>query len=229
MTAIGTAVIYLVLGAVVAAALLLREEQAAPSRKAALALGALLFWPLLAPFLASGPVAGKSPRKPAVVRLGVLPAELLASLEHLPPLAEEMLAPELARIRGLEGATGRMSQRLREMDALLATAEFDRSAAQAALSALEGRHVADSDPRVQSVRARLRNIDRLQTMRTRTGDNLERVVLKLEEMSSQLQLLRFAGGGDAEAVHLLKEIAGSVADISEGLLSEEATAPRSVA
>ena len=34
------------------------------------------------------------------------------------------------------------------------------------------------------------------------------------------QLLRFAGGGDAEAMQVLKDIAVSVADISEGLLSE---------
>jgi hypothetical protein len=55
-------------------------------------------------------------------------------------------------------------------------------------------------------------------MRNRTGDDLERIVLRLEEMSSQLRLLEFAGRSDAEVVQAIKEIADSVQEVTEGLL-----------
>jgi hypothetical protein len=152
-------------------------------------------------------------------RVGAIQAQLLTGLGGLRGVAEEILAPELARVRGLDGALAQMEQRLTEMDALLATPEFDPAAAQAALAALEARGVAEDDPRRQSLRARLRNIERLRGMRTRTSEDLERVVLKLEEMGSQLQLLRFAGGSDADAVRLLKDIAASVEEVTEGLLA----------
>jgi len=61
-------------------------------------------------------------------------------------------------------------------------------------------------------------------MRGRTSDDIERVVLKLEELSSQLRLLAFAGRVDADVVRMIKEIAESVEDVTEGLLAEESPA-----
>ena len=133
-------------------------------------------------------------------------------------MAEEVVAPEVARVHGLAGSMTAMEQRVREMDALLATSEFDAAAAGAALAQLEARGLAEDDPRLESVRSRLRNIDRLRQMRNRTGDDLERIVLRLEEMSSQLRLLEFAGRSDAEVVQAIKEIADSVQEVTEGLL-----------
>src|ERR1700678_2995253 len=123
-----------------------------------------------------------------------------------------------------------MQQRLTEMDSLLATSEVDPTPAWAPRAQPVPRGLPESDPRRQSVQARLRNIERLRSMRAHTRDDLERVFLKLEEMGSQIQLLRFAGGSEAEAVQLLKDVASSVTEISEGLLSaHEAPSPRAAA
>src|SRR5207237_259959 len=83
------------------------------------------------------------------------------------------------------------------IDTLLGTEEFDLSAAREALQRLSARGIPESDPRHQSVGVRVRNIERLQGIRDRTLEDLERIALKLEEMSSRLKLLRFAGRPDA--------------------------------
>jgi hypothetical protein len=44
-------------------------------------------------------------------------------------LAGEVVAPEVARLRGLAGSLTAMEQRLRETDGLLASAEFDQQTA----------------------------------------------------------------------------------------------------
>src|SRR5437764_826471 len=132
---VGTVVVYLILGGVVAVAVLLREEQAGPWKRAGLVVGAVFFWPLFAPSLLGG--AAPAPARTLPARVGAVQAQLLSGLGGLRGLAEEVLAPELARVRGLDAAVAQMEQRLHEMDALLATSEFDPAAAQAALAALE--------------------------------------------------------------------------------------------
>jgi hypothetical protein len=239
---LGTAVVYLILGGVVAVAVLLRDEQPGLIRRSGTFVMALLFWPFFAPLLLGGThrhremstpngasnssSAGSMASSGALgQRVQALQAQLLSGLEGLSDVAESVLAPEVARVRGLTGAVTQMERRLVEMDALLRTAEFDREAALAAVAALTTRNVAESDSRLQSVRARLRNIDRLMAMRTQTAESLERVMLKLEEMSSQLKLLRFANHADGDVVRLLKDLAESVEEVTEGLLAQNAPAP----
>ncbi|HEX8697401.1 MAG TPA: hypothetical protein VF815_01060, partial [Myxococcaceae bacterium] len=142
-----------------------------------------------------------------------------AALGQVEGLAADVLRPEVARLRGLVDAVGKMEARVAEMDALLATPEFNRAAASEQLEALAKRGLPPEDPRVQSVHARLRNMERLAEMRERTAADLERVVLQLEEMGSRLQLLKFAGRPDAELVELLQSVASSVEEVTEGLLA----------
>ena len=227
MGVLGTCVVYLLIGLAVGVALLLRSEQHSLVHQLSVALGGILFWPFFAPLLLAGPslpTSARPNRPPAGGRLARVQQSLLEGMTGLKGVAEEVLAPELARVRGLADSVVGMEHRLDDMNRLLDTPEFERTAAATALEALHARGLGDGDPRVQSVKARLRNIDRLQAMRARTSDDIERVVLKLEELSSQLRLLAFAGRVDADVVRMIKEIAESVEDVTEGLLAEESPA-----
>lgn len=221
-----TTIIYAAIGLCVAAALTLRQEDVgAAHRVGTFALGAV-FWPFFAPGLLAGrgPSAGDTPAVPATPhtpQIRTAEARLLSALARVEGIAEEVLAPEVARVRAITGQLGSMERRVAEMDDLLRSPEFDAAAAEAALASLAVRAVPEDDPRVQSVRARLRNLERLRALRDRTFSDLERVCLKLEEMSSQLQLLKFAGRPDAEVVRLVKDIAESIEGVTEGILGAE--------
>jgi hypothetical protein len=112
-----------------------------------------------------------------------------------------------------------MEGRLREMDTLLGSPEFDADRAETVLRGLEGRGYAEDDPRVQSVRARRRNIEQLRQMRDRAGQDLERALLKMEEMRSQVLLLRFANRPETELVDLIRDIAATVEGLTEGMMA----------
>jgi hypothetical protein len=62
-------------------------------------------------------------------------------------------------------------------------------------------------------------------MRDRTRADLERVLYKLEEMSTHLHLLKYAGRPEAEVIRAIKEVAESVEGITEGMLADEPFAP----
>jgi hypothetical protein len=215
MGIVETCVIYFLLGGVVAVALVLRAEGKGPGARASTFVAGFFFWPVFAPFLLA---PSRPPDSRGTARAHTAKARLLSALERVEGLAADVLRPEVVRLRALVEAVGRMETRVAEMDALLATPEFDRSAAAEQLEALARRGLAPEDSRVQSVQARLRNVERLGAMRERTAADLERVVLQLEEMGARLQLLRFAGRPDAELVGLLQSVASSVEEVTEGLL-----------
>ncbi|MFL5349549.1 MAG: hypothetical protein ACJ8AT_32540 [Hyalangium sp.] len=215
MGVVETCILYLLLGGVVAVALVLRAEGKGPGSRALLFVAGVFFWPVYAPFLLAPVRPAGQPTPPA----RAAQSRLLAAVGQVEGLAADVLRPEVARLRGLVDAVGKMEARVAEMDALLATPEFDKAAASEQLEALSRRGLPPEDPRVQSVQARLRNMERLAAMRERTAADLERVVLQLEEMGSRLQLLRFAGRPDAELVELLQSVASSVEEVTEGLLA----------
>ena len=214
----GTGLLYALIGIAAGLALALRARR----RRALLFFAGLFFWPIFAPFLLS---PAKDPERrqapPQDARVQAAQDRILRALARLDGLAEEVLAPEVARVRGLAGAMGSMSRRIAEMDELLSGPELNEPATRALLQDLSERGVPEKDPRQQSVRARLRNIERLRAMRDRTREDLERVLFKLEEMSTQLHLLKFAGRPEDEVVRVIKDIAESIEGITEGMLAEE--------
>ncbi len=215
MGIVETCILYLLLGGVVAVALVLRAEGKSQGARAVTFVAGLFFWPVFAPFLLSS----AQPAARVTLPARAAQSRLLAALGQVEGLAADVLRPEVVRLRGLVEAVGKMETRVAEMDALLATPEFDRAAASGQLEALARRGLPPEDARVQSVQARLRNMERLAAMRERTAADLERVVLQLEEMGSRLQLLKFAGRPDAELVELLQSVASSVEEVTEGLLA----------
>ena len=210
----GTALVYALIGIAVGVALAMREQ-----RKLLYFFAGLFFWPVFAPFLLASSTAAKPPAQDRVLR----------ALQSLDGLAEEAVAPEMARLRGFAGAMEGMSRRIAEMDELLAGPEMSETAARSLLQELGGRGVPEADPRQESVRARLRNIERLRAMRDRTRADLERLLFKLEEMSTHLHLLKFAGRPETEVIRAIKEVAESVEGITEGMLADEPLAPDAAA
>src|SRR4051794_19764936 len=102
-----TSVIYLILGAVVASAMVLRSEQREHLHRIGLFLLALLFWPCFAPLLLGGRPAPTEPPRgdtPLDSRVAAIQTSLLTALTKLQGVAEEVLAPEIARVRGLSSS-----------------------------------------------------------------------------------------------------------------------------
>jgi hypothetical protein len=111
-----------------------------------------------------------------------------------------------------------MARRAGEMERLLAGPELSRARAERTLEELLAQSPRDDDPRTRSVRARLANIDRLESMKTKTLFALERALLEVEEIGSRMVLLEFADRPEEELLQMIREIADSV-DVSEGALA----------
>jgi len=236
MGVVETGIIYGLIGLVVATALLLRDRgPGAVGRvgrvgRVALFLQGLCFWPVHAPALLARERrpepemqvggGGRAAEDAAALgrRMREAQARLLEALANVEGAAQAV-APEVARVRLHTGQVEAMERRVLEIDELLATDELDLEAAREALRRMAARGIPASDSRHQSLEVRVRNIERLRAIRDRTLEDLERIALKLEEMSSRLKLLRFAGRPDAEVVQLFKEVADSVEGVTEGLLA----------
>jgi hypothetical protein len=222
MGILGTALIYGIIGLVVAVAMALQRVRTPLGRRAVLFVAAALFWPLFAPLLLAGkgePPPSPSPRAPKSDlegRVEQAQAGLVASMAKLDGAAENALAPEVDRVRALGGALLGMANRVLEMESLLRSPELDRAAVEARLAELLARGGEDS--LAASARARIRNIERLRGIQSKTRDDLERALLELEEMSSQMMLLKFAGS-DGEVLSRIRQIAETVESITEGLIA----------
>jgi hypothetical protein len=219
MGIVETTVFYLLLGFVTGTAMFLREREALSLWRCALAV---LAWPVFAPLLLGG--AARPPTPPAAPNKGDADARLqraeqglLAVLAELDGAAAGALKQEVPRIQKLAASLQKLSGRVQDMDRILATPEFDADRASALLSELHARGAELSDPRALSLRTRLRNIERLKSLREGTAELLERSLLKIEEMSSQVLLLRFAVDPEREVAELMRDIAASVEGLSEGL------------
>jgi hypothetical protein len=223
MLLIQSLVLYGLAGVGVGVAFLLRGS-GAPGPRVLFALASVPFWPLLVPLLlmpARSESRGPERAEP------VSASRLRAALAGLDGLSHELAAPELARIRGLSKAMTALEERVREMDVLLGTPEFDLVAAERSLKSLEGRGIAPTDARVASARAHLRNIAALKSLRERSAGDLERVCLQIEAIPAQLKLLRFAGGNvfDQAALTALRDVADAMQAMTEELVTDAAGAP----
>jgi hypothetical protein len=222
---LGTVIIYALIGAVVGAAILLGDPRTGSMSSLSLFLLACVFWPVYLPLMLKGAEGARQEESPGPhacttdldLRIDQSEARLVCALTKLDGVAVEVLEPEVARIRGLAIALRGMAKRLSEMDELLKTPELSLERASELLAELSAGGKAADDARVESVRARIKNIERLGAMKRRSADELERALFKMEEMSSQIVLLKFAGRPEAEVLQMIKEIAASVEGVAEGV------------
>ena len=227
-----TSIIYTLVGFAVATSLALARRTSSKLAQAGLFIVHTICWPFFAPVLLGGAleqgdsppagadpseVPGKSaPKNIADPRIRGVEAKLMAALDRVGGIAEELLGPQMESVRDLSESLAAMDERIAEMDALLGSAEFDQEEAEQALETLlEDPDIDDGDERIESVRSRLRNIERLQKMRHRARRDLQRALLKMEEMNSQILLLQFADQPEEEIARNIQEIASTIDGLSE--------------
>ena len=223
-----TLIIYGLVGLAVATSIALARGARPTVASAGLFAAHTACWPFFAPILFGGaldPPPGPSgtdrDQGDSAVDGGIalVEARLLASLDRVSGIAGELLGSQAQSVRALSKSLADMERRIAEMDELLASAEFDRDLAEQALhQLLNDPTIDDGDARVVSVQSRLRNIDRLHTMRHQTRRDLHRALLQMEEMNSQLLLLQFADQHDDEITRDIQEIASTLDGLCEGLL-----------
>ncbi|MGM0556024.1 MAG: hypothetical protein ACQEVA_06580 [Myxococcota bacterium] len=216
-----TIIIYGIIGATVAAAIWLSSaDESSPLD----AIVHAALWPLFAPSLLepraeSKPKPARARQRPhAEQRVRKVEAGLLAALEELDGAPEDVLRPEFNRIRGLMDSLDAMAARRDDMRSMLAESQFDRGLAKARLEELERDPDADR-ARLESVRNRIKHIDRLEQMHEALSADVDRTLLKLEETTSQIRLLRFADSPAEEVSDLVRDITATVEGLSEGLMT----------
>jgi hypothetical protein len=223
-------IIYGIVGAVLAAALIIASPGAPIATRCGLFVVHAALWPFFAPALlgrATANLGAVIPEKSGEDDFGALDpriraaeARLITALSRLDGVAEEILAPQMESVRNLSRSLARMDMRLAEMDELLTSPEFDRVEAEKALRGLiDNPQITADDSRIESIEARLRNIDRLHHMRERARRDIERAILKMEEMNSQILLFRFADKPENEMAELIGDISATVDGLSEGLFT----------
>ena len=219
-----TLILYLIIGVVVTSTLRVvgSHSDGAPSL---LGLATwLMLWPFFAPAILGHAVSQSEPHPQQHLfptpptRLHAAQNRLLEAIRSLDGLAESVLSPQVAQIEEMMQSLNTAENRLGEMDKLLGSQEFDLSQVDAALGQLHTQGYGEEEPRVRSLHARRRNIERLQTMRDRTREELERALVRLEEMSSQVMLLRFADQPETRLANLLKDVADNVDDVAGAVL-----------
>ncbi|MSQ48692.1 MAG: hypothetical protein EXR78_09980 [Deltaproteobacteria bacterium] len=222
MGIVETFMIYLVIGMVVATALWVAHGRTLSVSAVFDLLMWALLWPFFAPLLFGQALASDSSRVSSPrgnserardtkeSRLHETQQRLLQAIGRLDGLAEGVIKPQLTQIDAMVRSLDVAEHRLQEMEEMLHSHEFDMTQVDAALHDLRSKGYNDEEPRVRSLGARRRNIERLQSMRDRTHDELERALVKLEEISSQVLLLRFADQPETKLASLLKEVAGNV-------------------
>ena len=225
MGIVETFIIYLVIGMVVATAMWIVHSHTLNVPAVFDLVTWTLLWPFFAPLLFGQAVPVASPPKGAEQRHEVKDSRLhetqqrlVQAIGRLDGLAEGVIKPQLMQIDAMVHSLDVAEHRLQEMEELLHSREFDMVQVDAALHELRSKGYDDEEPRVRSLHARRRNIERLQAMRDRTRDELDRALVKLEEISSQVLLLRFADQPETKLASMLKEVAGNMEGLATVVL-----------
>jgi hypothetical protein len=231
MTLGPTILIYVLLGFGVAVALYTTERARRPSERWFTVLTALPFWPLYVPMLLARNDNSKPERYPAVpvpvddmaTMIHQVDAELEAALGSLDGWAEGVLARERDRIHELRNAWTAQSQRIREMDRLLARPEVAEPVPTLDVPGVPLSPTASERLR-HSQQIRQQNIDRLRQVRRRAYEDLMGTLAWVRELVSMIHLAKFTGAPASRAEELVAQIAAAVEGLSELTWQDELTA-----
>lgn len=226
-----TILFYLVVGVAVAVAVFIVDDRLRTAERLFRTATAIIFWPLFMPILLSRSAASELPREPennlteptdeiaAAVRQ--VQCELDAALASLDGWAEDALARERDRLDELQAAWTAQAARIRDLDRLLAQAEFARSAPQSdstnvPISSTDETDSAPLNDRLrQSERARRQNIDRLHKVRREAYHDLMGTLAWVRELVTMIHLAKFTGAPASRAEELISQIAAAIEGMSE--------------
>ncbi|HEY7423505.1 MAG TPA: hypothetical protein VH682_04615 [Gemmataceae bacterium] len=201
-----TLMLYLLVGAGVAAALYLTDSPRPTGERWLRLATALPFWPFYLPILLARPTSlPAAPEDDLARTLAVVERELdaaQATLEEWIGIPEE----QRQRLEKLREAWVAQTERLREMDRLLARPEY---------AVVEEEPSPGAASRVrQSLTARQQNLERLRQVRQQAEANLLASLAWVRELASRIHLARFTDAPPARADELLAAIAASVETLS---------------
>ncbi|HTU20909.1 MAG TPA: hypothetical protein VMG10_22850 [Gemmataceae bacterium] len=197
-----TLVLYLLVGLGVAVALYLSDPPR-PSGERWLRLAtAVPFWPFYLPILLARPTSlPTAPEDDLARTLAVVERELdaaQATLEEWIGIPEE----QQQRLEKLREAWAAQTERLREMDRLLARPEY---------AGVEDQPSPSTAPRVrQSLTARQQNLERLRQVRQQAEADLLASLAWVRELASRIHLARFTDASEARGEELLTALASIV-------------------
>lgn len=217
-----TVVFYVVIGLGVAAAFGLAERRTFRPTTLFSMLGAVLFWPLYLPLLLSGtqktsvePSPAAAPRDELSAAIEQIERELDAALGGLDGWAEHVLNRNSGRLGELRSALVAQAERIRELDALLAS---DRAAPTdgavtdpASVDVVAGEL---DERRRKSLQARRDNMQRLAEIRRRARSDMLDTFAWIRELVSMIHLAKFTGAPASRAEELVAQIAAAVESIS---------------
>jgi len=208
-----TFILYLVIGAGVTAAVLLREPAGAPTQFW-LALSALLFWPIYVPGLLTPVQAPTEPDEPrstdelsaAITRVE---SELDQALQSLDGWAESTLAAERSRLDELRQTWRLQAGRIRELDQLL-----EDPAIETELALAESPAAIETSRTAHTERSRRDNIARLKRIRRQLHEDLLASLAWVRELVTMIHLARYTGAPASRAEELVAQIAAAVEGLS---------------
>lgn len=222
-----TVLLYLLIGLGVAVAVLISgNDRGQPERWFSVAM-ALPFWPFYIPILLTrgrtastkaGPEPERPPEDEMAAAIGRVDAELEAALNSQDGWAEDVLAREKGRIHELRQAWTAQSERIREMDRLLA-GPGPVTLPEPAASAI----APETNERLRrSQQLRRENMERLRQVRRRAYDDLMATLAWVRELVSMIHLAKFTGAPAARAQELVAQIAAGVEGLSQPTWQHEA-------
>lgn len=214
-------VLYLLAGSGVATAMYLLP--ASRTRSALQSALALLFWPMFLPVLLAR-LADEKDNEPAAPppsdemaqAIARVDAELEGALRSLDGWAEVVLVREKDRLQELRAAWTHQAQRIREMDQILARLEHEGSRDPLAASQAICERVQTSQEVVRV------NLQRLQSVRARSFQDLLATLAWVRELVSMIHLAKFTGAPASRAEELVAQIAAAVDGLSAVTWQDEA-------
>jgi hypothetical protein len=232
-----TFLIYLLIGSGVAVAVYLSDRARTPLARCFSVVTAVPFWPLYVPILLAQPSQAvapsiaspaQAPHDEMAAAISQVDAELEGALGSLDGWAEDVLAREKGRIHELRRAWTAQSERIREMDRLLALPESGEMSTngKAEVAVLASPLSSVTNDRVRrSQQVRRQNIDRLRQVRQRAYEDLMGTLAWVRELVSMIHLAKFTGAPASRAEELVAQIAAAVEGLSELTWQDELTVP----
>ena len=215
-----TILFYLLIGAGVSAALLMRGAEIGTGARVFRALTGLVFWPLYVPALLvptqqpaeRTQTPASAPTDSMAVAIRQVEAELDRALGSLDGWAENVLAEEQTRLAELRAAWRVQAERIRELDKLLVQPEF---LSERGITAAGSDAGSSGDRLRQSEQARRENIERLRALRGRLHEDRIGTLGWVRELVTMIHLAKFTGAPASRAEELVAQIAAAVEGLSE--------------